>query len=285
MDPISAVQLVASAAVLSKEFSQWASKWASESHRSLERRIYGASSRGQDYGLDVVNEDGRGHDVDICFVHGLTGDRRLTWKLHGEKPSGFWPGELLVHDARVGRARILTYGYDSDFPSSEYLTERTLYHQAQGLLDELSRVRSEDCDRSLIFVCHTLGGILVQSALILALASKGEALRMIYHSVRGLILLNTPFSGRMSDDQWSEAFTHLVHITAPRKQELERSSKKLKIMLEPFMAASSDIHIKEFKALRLGNSIRVSSLSETTFLVRHRTDVRFSCEIMTAPES
>lgn len=257
MDPISTIQLVASAAALSKEIAQRASAWVSKSHRSLGRRNHGASSREQEYGLDVVNENGRKHDVDICFVHGLTGNRKLTWKLDGDKFSGFWPGELLVHDARVGRARILTYGYDSDFPSSKYLTERTLYHQAGELLVELSRVRRDDCHRRLIFVCHTLGGILVQSALILALASKNEAITLIQHSTKGIILLDTPFSGRMPDDQWSKAFIRLVHVTAPSKQGMERNSKKLKIMLEPFVAASSDILIKELTASEKGELTRV----------------------------
>lgn len=250
MDPVSTIQLVASTAALSKNISQWASEWVSESHRSLVRRVYGASSQESVYGLDVVNdsEDVREHDVDICFVHGLRGDLRLTWKLGGDDDYGFWPKELLAQDARIGRARVLTYGYDSDFPSFEYLTERTLYHQAQELLNELCRVRQKDGRRRLIFVCHTLGGILVQSALVIALASKDEALKRIQSSVRGLIFLNTPYSRRLMDEEWSRAFRHLVHDADPDMEDSNLSSKKLKIMLEPFSVASSDIQIKELTA-------------------------------------
>ena len=47
--------------------------------------------------------------VDICFVHGLTGDRTRTWTAAGQTQP--WPQTLLP--SRLGRVRILTYGYDA----------------------------------------------------------------------------------------------------------------------------------------------------------------------------
>ena len=47
--------------------------------------------------------------VDICFVHGLTGDREGTWTVKNQQAS--WPQLLLPH--RLKHARILTWGYDA----------------------------------------------------------------------------------------------------------------------------------------------------------------------------
>ena len=47
---------------------------------------------------------------DICFIHGLTGDRRKTWTANGQDLP--WPKMLLPKD--FGKARIFTYGYDAD---------------------------------------------------------------------------------------------------------------------------------------------------------------------------
>jgi hypothetical protein len=44
--------------------------------------------------------------VDICFAHGLTGDRESTWTADGQFVP--WPKTLLP--PKLSRARILTYG-------------------------------------------------------------------------------------------------------------------------------------------------------------------------------
>src|SRR5436190_23554669 len=47
--------------------------------------------------------------VDICFVHGLTGNRDSTWTAHGQSTP--WPKTLLP--SMLKGVRILTYGYDA----------------------------------------------------------------------------------------------------------------------------------------------------------------------------
>ncbi|OXV06287.1 hypothetical protein Egran_05945 [Elaphomyces granulatus] len=57
-------------------------------------------------GFTCLNPEGR-HEVDIVFVHGLSGNPESTWK---NSTTGFlWPKELEAH---VPNARILLYGYD-----------------------------------------------------------------------------------------------------------------------------------------------------------------------------
>ncbi|KAK3937091.1 hypothetical protein QBC46DRAFT_344910 [Diplogelasinospora grovesii] len=47
--------------------------------------------------------------ADIVFVHGLTGDREITWTARGASEP--WPKALLP--AELPTARVLTFGYDA----------------------------------------------------------------------------------------------------------------------------------------------------------------------------
>ncbi|ENH67151.1 hypothetical protein FOC1_g10002784 [Fusarium oxysporum f. sp. cubense race 1] len=48
-------------------------------------------------------------ELDICFIHGLSGNRDKTWTAPGQPNP--WPAELLP--SRLAKARLLTYGYDA----------------------------------------------------------------------------------------------------------------------------------------------------------------------------
>lgn len=47
--------------------------------------------------------------ADICFVHGLNGDRESTWTAEGQPAP--WPGILLPQ--KLKNVCVLTYGYDA----------------------------------------------------------------------------------------------------------------------------------------------------------------------------
>lgn len=137
----------------------------------------------------------------ICFVHGVTGDARSTWTARdpNSEKEIFWPTELLakqsVVDKSFPRTRIMFYGYDTNVNSVCWLTERTLYHHANNLLIELSKVRADCHDRPLVFIAHSLGGLLVKSALIFGHDVGNSAptdARKIYCSTVGIVSFGTP---------------------------------------------------------------------------------------------
>ena len=104
--------------------------------------------------------------IDICFVHGLTGDRDGTWTVHGH--SAPWPKTLLPRN--LEKARILTYGYDAYIVQKGTAGSSLLIDHANNLLRDLTTDRAS-CDalsHPLIFVAHSLGGPVHKEAILLS---------------------------------------------------------------------------------------------------------------------
>ncbi|UPK96915.1 hypothetical protein LCI18_007850 [Fusarium solani-melongenae] len=102
--------------------------------------------------------------VDICFVHGLTGNRISTWTAHGQTAP--WPKTLLPE--KLSKARILTYGYDAYIVSKAVASSNRLIDHAMNLLIDLiiERAGSRASSRPLVFVAHSLGGLVCKEAIL-----------------------------------------------------------------------------------------------------------------------
>ena len=97
----------------------------------------------------------------IVFLHGLTGNRETTWT---DPNSGtFWPEHLLKAD--VPRSRILTFGYDADVTHFWAMASNNrIGNHAMNLVNALAQLRdrTETEDRPIIFVAHSLGGLVFE---------------------------------------------------------------------------------------------------------------------------
>ncbi len=103
-------------------------------------------------------------NVDIVLVHGLNGHPEKTWTA---KNGVFWPTDLLPASLKGAKARILVYGYNADvyaFGGDKSASSDMIHQHAQTLVTGLSLERqSEDCaENAIIWVAHSLGGILVK---------------------------------------------------------------------------------------------------------------------------
>src|SRR3569833_1788052 len=132
--------------------------------------------------------------VDIVVLHGLTGSATKTW-LH--IPSrGYWPRDLLKND--FPDARVLVFQYDADITGIfSTASSSQLSDHAGNMLGDLARVRegTDTEDRSLIFVAHSLGGLVVQKALTLSRASPLQHIRQVEMNTAALLFLGTPHHG------------------------------------------------------------------------------------------
>lgn len=76
-----------------------------------------------------------------------------------DSPGVYWPADLLPSDAP--NSRILTWGYDSWVTKGYGNTSRNnIFSHARDLIFEYSRNRPKD--RKVIFVVHSLGGLVVK---------------------------------------------------------------------------------------------------------------------------
>ncbi|KAI0454754.1 hypothetical protein F5B21DRAFT_514460 [Xylaria acuta] len=135
-------------------------------------------------------DDIHSHTVDIVAVHGLNGKARDTWK---DEASGMlWLEDFLPEV--LPQARIMTFGYDSGLLLSH--SKGRIDDFARDLLNRLWMLRQPpgNKNRPLVFVAHSLGGIVVKKALILA-HEDNHHYGHILSSTIGVIFMGTPHQG------------------------------------------------------------------------------------------
>ncbi|KAI0458926.1 hypothetical protein F5B21DRAFT_372218 [Xylaria acuta] len=158
--------------------------------------------------------------VDIILVHGLNGEPQKTWTA---KNGVFWPADLLPVSLREARANVLVYGYNADVYSKKHgsnPSDNFIYMHAQTLVTSLTHYRKDELTSSnpIIWVCHSLGGILVKRALLYSndlRTSQHEDYRSIYVSTYGMVFLGTPHTG--SDiATWGTVLQAMSDAVVPR---------------------------------------------------------------------
>ncbi|KAL2067296.1 hypothetical protein VTL71DRAFT_1720 [Oculimacula yallundae] len=121
---------------------------------SLPEALYSTAGN---YGMKIVAQPTAGVfvDLDIVFVHGLTGNRITTWT---HKNKTFWPKEL-AND--ITTARIMTFGYDADVLALFGMAgSNNLSDNGKGLAFAISDIHRACRDRPIILIAHSLGGLL-----------------------------------------------------------------------------------------------------------------------------
>ncbi|KAI9759833.1 MAG: hypothetical protein M4579_002040 [Chaenotheca gracillima] len=158
--------------------------------------------------------------VDIVFVHGLNGHPKDTWTA---KNGVFWPAELLPKTLNAVNARILVYGYNADVYAfgGKSATRDYIHEHAQTLVTTLDAERfNEDAtERPIIWVAHSLGGILVKRALDYAASIStinNQHLRSIFVSTYGIIFLGTPHNGA-DPAKWGKMLQSMCGTLLPKK--------------------------------------------------------------------
>ncbi|KAI1820891.1 hypothetical protein F4861DRAFT_542494 [Xylaria intraflava] len=133
-------------------------------------------------------------EVDIIAVHGLGANVDWSWTWQdkkGSRPPVNWLREPDMLPSVVPRARIIAYNYESRWHAGAPRTRLELC--GEELANSLHDFRSDDPKRPLVFVAHSLGGLVVLHGLLYA--DRTEKLKYLPESTVGFAPLGTPFRG------------------------------------------------------------------------------------------
>ncbi|KAH7176287.1 Alpha/Beta hydrolase protein [Dactylonectria macrodidyma] len=243
-------------------------------------------------GVEVLH-DCRDATIDICFIHGLTGNRDSTWTANGQsKP---WPETLLP--PKLSRARILTYGYDAYILRKSVIATNGLMEHATNLLNDLTtdRACSNASSRPLVFVAHSLGGIVCKEAILLSRNNPEPHLRGIFECTKGIVFLGTPHRGSWIAD-WARipasALGIVKSINKSLLKILETDDKYLQSVQDRFWSmvreqqkAGRDLEVtcffEELPLSRVGkvvskDSATLESYNAISIHANHSNMVKFS---------
>ncbi|KAM7212754.1 hypothetical protein V8F06_011843 [Rhypophila decipiens] len=133
--------------------------------------------------------------ADVVALHGLGGHAFNTWT---DAEGHLWLRDSLPE--KIPDTRIMTFGYDSAVAFSR--SRLTINDFALELLERLRLVRklAVEQQRPLIFICHSLGGVLFKEMLIQATLDTTNH-GSIAHCVSGVVFLGTPHRGSKSASQ------------------------------------------------------------------------------------
>ena len=90
------------------------------------------------------------------------------------------------------RSRIFSYGYNSVVAFTRSISDITDF--ANALLVALKAIRRKIPRRPLIFICHSLGGIVCKQALIIA-NERQNLYGDILNATKGILFMGTPHRG------------------------------------------------------------------------------------------
>jgi hypothetical protein len=137
-------------------------------------------------------------NVDIVAVTGLGGHALGSFRSTGGM--SVWLRDFAPQD--VPRARFVTYGYDTGVIASD--NNQGVHELAHTLLDGLAifRQRTQTQQRPLLFVCHSLGGVVLKEALVMSSKAtdvKHKKLLEVTTVTYGFVFMGVPNLGLKHD--------------------------------------------------------------------------------------
>ena len=148
----------------------------------------------------------------------------------------FWPQDLLPQV--FPQARILTWGYNVQLKHMLTSTSKeSIFQHAGVLLSDLALLRTSSADKqkNLIFIAHSLGGIVVKDALS---RSRNETtwIDEILPATIGVIFLGTPHHGskkaslakqvmKLAKTFYQDTDTKIIHALEEKSDVLERVTR------------------------------------------------------------
>ncbi|EEP81421.1 predicted protein [Uncinocarpus reesii 1704] len=187
-------------------------------------------------------------ELDLIFVHGLGGLSIRTWSWD-RNPKNFWP-LWLKNDPETKNSRIFTYGYDATI-SGKYVTNgvldfaKDLTHRMKTYAGEGLASAAAIGEVPIIFVAHSMGGLIVKNAYIIGTADNQIA--PIMERVMAMVFLATPHKG----SSLAQTCNNILKTTPGYSlnsyaTELERGSSTLQHINEQFRNVCAGLELVSF---------------------------------------
>lgn len=193
-------------------------------------------------GLNLLHHPSSEPELDLVFVHGLGGGSRKTWS-RTSRPEDYWPAEWLPKDPAFARVRIFSYGYDSNWTKGNDNC-LNIQHIGKSFLTELATSPYlEGSNTRLIFVGHSMGGLVIKKTYMLA--RQDRLYKSLADRIRAIFFLGTPHRG--SDSARLLKNVLQVASSAPAYvAELVRGSGSLQAINDSFRQFSDDLELWSF---------------------------------------
>jgi pimeloyl-ACP methyl ester carboxylesterase len=167
----------------------------------------------------VIGCDKADRLADVVFVHGLGGDAAHTWQ-SGNDADSFWPRWLGQDFPEIG---IWTLGYAAS-ASAWQAQSMPLADRGNAVLEQLYAEGLGK--RPLVFITHSMGGIVVKQLLRHADSFGVKRWEEIAQATRSVIFIATPHSGANSASFVN--FFHLLLRTNENISELQAHHPRLR---------------------------------------------------------
>ncbi|KFA48816.1 hypothetical protein S40293_01512 [Stachybotrys chartarum IBT 40293] len=190
------------------------------------------------------NPSGNNDPVDLVFVHGLQGNLRGTWKQVGTHEPWFCNPDFL--GSLKNTVRVLSFGYDASV-FGEVADTRIIDH-ANALLRNLVLRRLDCPERPLIFIAHSLGGLVVKKAIVLCPSNRNWA--DIKSSTKSIVFMGTPHMGAEQAEKLVTIQT-ITSLIKPSTALAKNLSKELKVFSNSVMDISKEFTVDVHRSMEL----------------------------------
>lgn len=133
-------------------------------------------------------------DVDVVFVPGLGADPEGSWQSNNNEFNWTSDKDGLVRD--FPRARILLYQYESAWKGTLKI-KQNMHNLGTTLLHGLKSKREKYPQRPIVFIGHSMGGLVIAKAVTIS-DSRQDLFPAMFESIAGCIFFGTPFGGALA---------------------------------------------------------------------------------------
>ena len=193
--------------------------------------------------IPIAGTDNHERRADVVFIHGLNGNPQTTWESE-VSPKFYLPAYLhYALDNEKFPVGVWSVNYDS--AASNWLGKSMpVVDQSKRLLDELRLAGLGK--KPIVFVAHSLGGILVKRMLMDADTLNDDGFETIRDASQSVIFVATPHSGSMHASLLNLAGYYLPGKVSSLAAELRDNDSTLRALNDWYRANADKLEIKTY---------------------------------------